>query len=148
MKKRDLTPMIALAGLTVIMFLVAILVKSKKILILTGVVYFVACNVIISYKRWIRPIHIVISFVSLLLAWFFTWIFLKGIIGYDLMKILLIFNCGLYWLNALLTVVDFIIRKKRRLPQYISMAWFLLTTIIISYILYVYVFNFISMLSF
>nr|WP_075573426.1 hypothetical protein [Ezakiella massiliensis] len=148
MKKRDYAPMIALAGLTVIMFLVAILVKSKKILILTGVVYFVACNVIIAYKRWIRPIHIVISFVSLLLAWFFTWIFLKGIIGYDLMKILLIFNCGLYWLNALLTVVDFIIRKKRRLPQYISMAWFLLTTIIISYILYVYVFNFISMLSF
>lgn len=148
MKKRDYAPLIALAVLTVIMFLVAILVKSKKILILTGVVYFVACNVIIAYKRWIRPIHIVISVVSLLLAWFFTWIFLKGIIGYDLMKILLIFNCGLYWLNALLTVVDFIIRKKRRLPQYISMAWFLLTTIIISYILYVYVFNFISMLSF
>lgn len=148
MKKRDYAPMIALAVLTVIMFLVSVLVKSKKILILTGVIYFVVCNVIIVYKRWIRSIHIVISFVSLFLAWFFTWIFLKGVIGYGLMKILLIFNCGLYWLNALLTVVDFLIRKKRRLPQYISMAWFLLTTIIISYILYVYVFNFISMLSF
>ena len=148
MKKRDYAPLIALAVLTAIMFLVSILVKIKKILIFTGVIYFVACNVIIAYKRWIRPIHIVISFVSLLLAWFFTWIFLKGVIGYGLMKILLIFNCGLYWLNALLTVVDFIIRKKRRLPQYISMDWFLLTTIIISYILYVYVFNFISMLSF
>lgn len=148
MKKRDYAPLITLAVLTVIMFLVAVLVKSKKILIFSGLIYFVACNVIIAYRRWIRPIHIVISFASLFLVWFFTWIFLKGIIGYGLMKILLIFNCGLYWLNAFLTLIDFIIRKKRRLPQYISMGWFLLTTIIISYILYVYVFNFISMLSF
>ena len=148
MKKRDYAPLITLAVLTVIMFLVAVLVKSKKILIFSGLIYFVACNVIIAYRRWIRPIHIVISFASLFLAWFFTWTFLKGIIGYGLMKILLIFNCGLYWLNAFLTLIDFIIRKKRRLPQYISMGWFLLTTIIISYILYVYVFNFISMLSF
>ena len=148
MKKKDFVPMIAMLASTLIMILLAVFVKSKKILIFTGVLYFIICNCLIIYRKWIRRIHIYLSLISLFLVWFFTWIFLKDIIGYGLMKILLIFNWGLYLLNAFLTVLDFIIKKRRTRAQYISMAWFILMTIIISYILYVYVFGFIAMLSF
>lgn len=147
-RKKDKAPLIIFGLITLVIVLAAIFVMSKKILIASGVLYYVLSNFIIAYRKWLRRDNIIISFVSLFFCWLFTWLFLKGIIGYGFMKWLLIFNFGLYILNAILIIVAFLTRKKRMIPHYISLVWFIITTIIISYILYIYVFSLIFMLSF
>lgn len=147
-RKKDRLPLIVFALLTILMIVISISLKSKKILIVSAVIYYVVSNVIIAYRKWIRPDNIIINFIVLFFCWLFTWLFLKNIIGYGFMKWLLIFNYVLYILNTVFIIYGFIKRKRRNIVHYISLIWFLLTTIVISYILYIYVFNFIFMLSF
>lgn len=147
-RKKDRLPLIVFALLTILMIVISISLKSKKILIVSAVIYYVLSNVIIAYRKWIRPDNIIINFIVLFFCWLFTWLFLKNIIGYGFMKWLLIFNYVLYILNTVFIIYGFIKRKRRNIVHYISLIWFLLTTIVISYILYIYVFNFIFMLSF
>lgn len=147
-RKKDRVPFIIFVVFTLLFILSAILFKSKKVFLGVTIAYLVISNIIIAKNKWLRPENIILNFAILFFCWLFTWLFLKNIIGYVFMKWLLIFNYVLYILNAILVIYSFIKRKRRMLVHYVSLIWFIITTMLVSYLIYIYVFSFIFMLSF
>ncbi|MDD7761103.1 MAG: hypothetical protein PT956_00385 [Firmicutes bacterium] len=150
MRQKDYVPAAVVGGLSLLYIILAIIHKENiKVFLLLAGAYLFLMHIALAATKWVRHTNVIISLGIIVLFALLTWMFLKtDILSYGLIKVLFIILFLLFIANAILAVISMFLRKKRRPVHYIGIVIFLLMTAIVAYILYIYVFGLMSLISF
>ncbi|MDY3947396.1 MAG: hypothetical protein SOZ40_05385 [Ezakiella sp.] len=150
MRQKDYVPAAVVGGLSLLYIILAIIYKENiKVFLLLAGAYLFLMHIALAATKWVRHTNVIISLGIIVLFALLTWMFLKtDILSYGLIKVLFIILFLLFIANAILAVISMFLRKKRRPVHYIGIVIFLLMTAIVAYILYIYVFGLMSLISF
>ena len=150
MRQKDYVPAAVVGGLSLLYIILAIIHKENiKVFLLLAGAYLFLMHIALAATKWVRHTNVIISLGIIVLFALLTWMFLKtDILSYGLIKVLFIILFLLFIANAILAVISMFLRKNRRPVHYIGIVIFLLMTAIVAYILFIYVFGLMSLISF